>query len=168
MNDCARRIAIDSDSAAQTLKTELLAHLRSQEVAVTDVEYLASHPGVEYPDIAFNLAHSVRGGEFDRGILLCGTGLGMAICANKVPGIYAGTCHDVYSAERLRRSNAAQIITLGQRVIGVELAKKIVDAWLSAGAVDGRSAKKVERLQELEASEHKAFATPPPAIRAEP
>jgi ribose 5-phosphate isomerase B len=71
-----------------------------------------------YPDISFNLATAIREGEFERGILLCGTGIGMAIVANKVPGIRAAQCHDVYSAERARKSNDAQVMTLGARVIG--------------------------------------------------
>ena len=83
-----------------------------------------------YPEIGFNLAKQVAAGKYDRGISICGTGLGMAMIANKVEGIFAGTCHDVFSAERLRKSNDAQIITMGERVIGPELAKTIIDAWL--------------------------------------
>jgi ribose 5-phosphate isomerase B len=105
---------------------------------------------VDYPDVGFNLAQRVAAGEFDRGILICGTGLGMCIVANKVPGVYAGVCHDVYSAERLRKSNDAQIITMGGRVIGSELAKTVVTAWLQSEFEPERSARKVTRMREIE------------------
>jgi ribose 5-phosphate isomerase B len=99
------------------------------------------------------LAKRVSGKEFDRGVLICGTGLGMAMVANKVEGIFAGTCHDVYSAERLCKSNDAQIITMGARVIGPELAKSIVSAWLKSNFEGGRSLPKVRRMRELEKRE---------------
>jgi len=143
------KIAIDSDSVARDLKNVLLEHLMGKGVDVTDLRYTEAHGG-EYPDVAFNLAGRIRTGEFDRGILLCGRGLGMAMCANKVPGVYAGTCHDVYSAQRLRKSNDAQIITMGQRVVGTELAKTIIDAWLMSEFDAGRSEPKVRRMRELE------------------
>lgn len=143
------KIAIDCDSAAPQLKVALLEHLSATGIEVTDLDYLGSHE-VDYPDIAFNLAGRVATGEFGRGILLCGTGLGMAMCACKVPGVYAGTCHDVYSARRLQMSNDAQIITMGARVVGPELAKTIIDAWLAAEFAGGGSAPKVARMRELE------------------
>ena len=92
-------------------------------------------------------------------MLICGTGLGMCMVANKVRGVYASVCHDVYSAERLCKSNAAQIITLGARVIGPELARTILTAWVQARFEGGRSAPKVARMRELEQweeEEHKA------------
>lgn len=143
------KIAIDCDSAARELKDAILAYLVEKGINVIDLRFQETHE-VEYPDIAFNLATQISEGKFDRGILLCGTGLGMAMCAGKVPGIYAGTCHDVYSAERLRTSNDAQIITMGQLVIGPELAKKIVDVWLDSEFAGGNSAPKVKRMHELE------------------
>jgi ribose 5-phosphate isomerase B len=114
---------------------------------------------VDYPDIGFNLATRVAHDEFDRGVLICGTGLGMAMIANKVEGVYAGVCHDVYSAERLRKSNDAQIITMGARVIGSELAKTVLSAWLHSEFEPQRSAKKVERMRQLE---HQARADEKP------
>lgn len=143
-------IAIDCDDAALPLKQTLLEHLRNLGVTVSDLNLLGTRK-VDYPDIAFHLASRVAASEFDRGILLCGTGLGMAMVANKVPGIFAGTCHDVYSAERLRKSNAAQVLTLGARVIGSELAKTIVSAWVKSEFEGGRSLPKVERMRQLEA-----------------
>ena len=101
--------------------------------------------------MAFNLARKVAAGEYDRGILVCGTGLGVAMCANKVQGAYAGTCHDVFSAERLKKSNDANIITMGERVIGVEHAKKVLEAFLDAKEFQTKSQRKVDRMRELEA-----------------
>jgi ribose 5-phosphate isomerase B len=95
-------------------------------------------------------------------VLICGTGLGMAMVANKVEGIFAGVCHDVYSAERLRKSNDAQILTLGARVVGPELAKTIVSAWLKSEFEAGRSLPKVERMRELERLSRKGNALDKP------
>ena len=92
----------------------------------------------------------LQDGSFGRGILICGTGLGMAMIANKVEGVYAGVCHDVYSAERLRKSNDAQVLTMGARVIGSELAKTIVDAWLQSEFQGGGSQPKVDQMRSLE------------------
>lgn len=143
------RIAIDSDDAGTELKRVISEHLRSLGADVEDLD-LSKASQVDYPDIGYNLARRVGDKEFDRGVLICGTGLGMAMVANKVEGIFAGVCHDVYSAERLRKSNDAQIITLGARVVGSELAKTIVSAWLKAEFEAGRSLPKVERMRELE------------------
>ncbi|MBC7190109.1 RpiB/LacA/LacB family sugar-phosphate isomerase, partial [Candidatus Aerophobetes bacterium] len=105
---------------------------------------------IDYPDKAKEVAEAVARGEFDRGILLCGTGIGMAIAANKVRGIRAACCHDIYSAERARKSNNAQIMTMGAFVIGVELAKMLVDAWLRSEFQGGRSLPKVEKIMKIE------------------
>ncbi len=143
------RIAIDSDEAGTELKRVISEHLRSLGMEVVDLDLSKGSP-VDYPDIGYNLAHRVKDKEFDRGLLICGTGLGMAMVANKVEGIFAGSCHDVYSAERLRKSNDAQILTLGARVVGPELAKTVVSAWLKSEFEGGRSLPKVERMRELE------------------
>ena len=147
------KIALDCDPAATELRDLLLAHLREKDLDVTDLAYLETHEGC-YPDVAFHLAERIAAGEFDRGILLCGTGLGMAMCACKVPGVFAGTAHDVYSAQRLRMSNDAQIITMGARVVGAELARTIIDAWVESEFAGGRSTSKVERMRELEKQQH--------------
>ena len=143
------KIAIDCDDAGTELKKILIEQMQSLGVEVADLNVLGSQK-VDYPDIAFNLAKRIAAGEFERGILICGTGLGMAMVANKVQGVFAGTCHDVYSAERLRKSNNAQVMTLGARVIGPELAKSIVSAWLKSEFEAGRSLPKVSRMRELE------------------
>jgi ribose 5-phosphate isomerase B len=105
---------------------------------------------VDYPDVAERVAIAIRDGRSDRGILICGTGIGMAIAANKVPGIRAAQAHDVYSAERARKSNNAQILTLGARVIGPESAKTVVHAWLESEFAGGASSRKVAKLERLD------------------
>jgi len=105
---------------------------------------------VDYPDVAERVAIAIREGRSDRGILICGTGIGMAIAANKVPGVRAAQAHDVYSAERARKSNNAQILTLGARVIGPESAKTVVRAWLDSEFAGGASTRKVEKLERLD------------------
>jgi ribose 5-phosphate isomerase B len=147
------KIAIGCDEAAYDLKEILLAHLRERGVDVTDFGTYNAQP-VIYPDIAFTVAERVVTGEYNRAVLLCGTGIGMAISANKVPGIRAAQCHDTYSAERASRSNDAQIVTLGARVVGPELAKAIVDTFLAAQFDGGRSAPKVQRIQQYETELH--------------
>ncbi len=144
------KIVIDCDDAALALKKTIVSHLESRGVEVTDLDYLGSRPGAFYPEIGYNLALKIQDGSFSRGILICGTGLGMAMIANKVEGVYAGVCHDVYSAERLRKSNDAQILTMGARVIGSELAKTIVDAWLESEFQGGGSQPKVDQMRMLE------------------
>lgn len=143
------RIAVDCDDAGVELKRIIVEHLRKAGAEVEDLDLMAAKK-VDYPDIGFSLARRVARGEYDRGVLICGTGLGMAMIANKVPGVYAGVCHDVYSAERLCKSNDAQIITFGARVIGPELTKTILTAWLQSEFEPERSARKVARMRELE------------------
>lgn len=143
------RIAIGCDEAAYKMKLEIMEHLDKKNVAYTD---FGSGPGevVLYPDVAYAVADAIAAGKYERGILVCGTGIGMAICANKVPGVRAAVCHDPFSAERSRKSNDAQILCLGERVIGVELAKCLVDTWLQYDFAGGGSAPKVARMNELE------------------
>ena len=143
------RVAIGADEAAFDLKEILKAHLAARGVEVVDYGAFDKSP-VLYPDIAVKVAEAIAEGKYARGILMCGTGIGMAITANKVPGIRAALCHDTYSAERARKSNDAQILTMGARVIGPELAKTIVDAWLKSEFEGGGSPQKVERIAEYE------------------
>ena len=144
------KVVIDCDDAAIDLKKTIAAHLEKKGVEVTDLDYLGTHPGAYYPEIGYNLALKIQDGSFERGILICGTGLGMAMIANKVKGVYAGVCHDVFSAERLRKSNDAQVLTMGARVIGPELAKTIVSAWLESEFQGGGSQPKVDQMRALE------------------
>ena len=144
------KICIDCDDAAVNLKKVLYDHLKSKNIDITDLNYSAKKENAMYPEIGYNLAKQIQAGKYDRGISICGTGLGMAMIANKVEGVYAGVCHDVFSAERLRKSNDAQVITMGERVIGPELAKTIIDAWLVSEFSGGGSAPKVQQMRDLE------------------
>lgn len=144
------KICIDCDDAAINLKKILFDHLKSKGVDITDLNYSAVKEDALYPEIGYNLAKEIQAGHYDRGISICGTGLGMAMVANKVEGVFAGTCHDVFSAERLRKSNDAQVITMGERVIGPELAKTVIDAWLVSEFSGGGSTPKVNQMRLLE------------------
>ena len=143
------KIAVGCDHNGLELKNIICEFLKEKGVEFKDFGTMTKDP-IDYPDIAKVVAEAVVRGEFDRGILICGTGLGMAIAANKVRGIRAATCHDVYSAERARKSNNAQIMTMGAQVIGPELAKMLVDAWLKSEFQGGRSAPKVEKIMQIE------------------
>ncbi|MBV1830988.1 ribose 5-phosphate isomerase B [Komagataeibacter sp. AV436] len=138
-------IAIGCDEAAFTLKETIRDFLEAEGHAITDYGTYDGAP-VLYPDIAVTVAEAIKAGTHERGILLCGTGIGVAISANKVHGIRAAQTHDTYSAERAMKSNNAQIITLGARVIGPELAKTIVKAYLSSQFSGGPSAEKISRI----------------------
>ena len=144
------KVVIDADDAALELKQVVVEHLRSRGVEVRDLEFVNQKNDAAYPEIGYNLAVKIKENEYDRGILICGTGLGMAMIANKVETVYAGVCHDVYSAERLRKSNDAQVLTMGARVVGPELAKTIVDAWLESEFLGGGSTAKVKTMRALE------------------
>jgi ribose 5-phosphate isomerase B len=144
-------IAIGADDAAVELKAQIVEHLESKGILVHDYGVFSDDPML-YPDIAVEVAQAVADGKHERGILMCGTGIGVCITANKVPGIRAAVCHDPYSAERSRMSNDCQIMTLGSRVIGAELAKSLVDVWLRSEFQAERSGPKVERIKEIEKS----------------
>jgi RpiB/LacA/LacB family sugar-phosphate isomerase len=142
------KIAIGADSAGKPLLDVIAAHLATK--AGLEVHDL-SQAGF-YADLSQNLAQTIVDGQHERGILICGTGIGVSISANKVAGIRAALTHDTYSAERAAKSNNAQIITMGSRVIGPELAKSIVDTWL-ASEFDpkGASAANVDAINKLDA-----------------
>jgi ribose 5-phosphate isomerase B len=145
------RIAVGSDDIGLPLKAVLVEYLDELGIEHVDVGASDATP-IDYPDVAEEVAAAIAAGEFERGILVCGTGLGMAIAANKVPGVRAATCHDVYSAERARKSNDAQIITMGSRVIGAESAKVVLRAWLESEFQGGNSARKVAKINAIENS----------------
>ncbi len=147
------KIAIGCDEAAQNMKESLKQLLITAGHQVNDFGTHDEQP-VAYPDIAHAVALSIANGEAERGVLLCGTGIGMAIVANKVRGIRAAQCHDAYSAERARKSNNAQIITMGARVIGIELAKTILSTWLAAEFAGGASTQKVQLICDYEQKAH--------------
>ncbi len=146
------KIAIGCDEAGYALKEILKPFIVAEGHEVEDFGAFDSKP-VLYPDIGHAVATAVAAGKCESAVLICGTGIGMAITANKVKGIRAAQCHDTYSAERARKSNDAQIVTLGARVIGSELAKVIVHSFLAARFSGGPSAAKVERILAYESGE---------------
>ncbi len=142
------KIALGADSAGKPLIDVIEAYLKSKGEHETAN---LSQSGF-YADLSAVVAGKVIAGSYDRAILCCGTGIGVCIAANKIPGIRAALTHDTYSAERAAKSNNAQIITMGARVIGPELAKAIVDSWL-ASEFDptGTSAANVDAINKLDA-----------------
>jgi ribose 5-phosphate isomerase B len=141
-------IAVGADDAGAPLKERLADYLRRQGYQVED---FGNGEGVDYPDVAAAVAEAVARGRHDRALLVCGTGLGMAITANKVPGVRAATAHDPYSAERARKSNDAQVLTMGARVIAPEAAEKVLDHWLASEFEGGRSTAKVDKMKQVDA-----------------
>jgi len=150
------RMLIGSDHLGFLLKEDLKVYLGSLGHEVVDVGTHDGEVPVDYPDIGVALAERIARGEFDRGILICGTGIGMAMVANKLPGVRAACCHDPYSAERARKSNDAQVMTMGAEVVGPSLARTLVDHWLASEFAGGRSARKVEKIKALD----ERFRTP--------
>lgn len=144
------KLAIGCDEAAFTLKEIIKQYLEEKGIGVEDFGTYGANEKILYPDVAVKVAESVSEGKNERGILLCGTGIGMAISANKVPGIRAAVCHDVFSTERSRKSNNAQIMCMGARVIAPELAKLLVDTWLKCEFEGGGSQDKVDKIAEYE------------------
>lgn len=149
------KIAIAGDSAGEGLAKTLADHLKGT-YDVSEISRTDAGPDAFYADLSNRVASAVMAGDYDRAILVCGTGIGVQIGANKVPGIRAAQCHDTYSAQRAALSNNAQIITMGARVIGPELAKAIADAFLKESFdPNGRSAGNVDAINKVDASYNK-------------
>jgi ribose 5-phosphate isomerase B len=145
----SKAIAVGSDDAGFRLKEEVKRYLEAEGHVVTDYGCESSDP-VDYPDVALVVAKAVARGEHDRAILVCGTGIGMAITANKVPGVYASVAHDAYSAAKARTSNNTQVLALGARVVAPELATTLVGIWLKSEFGGGASARKVGKIAKAE------------------
>ena len=142
-------IALGCDEAGYDLKQIIAAKLKELGHSIEDYGCYDKSP-VLYPDIGRKVAETIAGGKHERGILICGTGIGMCITANKIPGVSAAVCHDSFSTVRSRCSNNAQIMCLGARVIGSELAKQLLEIWLSNDFSGGGSTDKVEMINEIE------------------
>jgi ribose 5-phosphate isomerase B len=145
-------VAIGADNAGADMKNALKSLLEADpRVDVIDLGVPDASDNRPYPHVGIDVAQAVARGEARRGLLVCGTGIGMAISANKVPGIRATVAHDSYSVERSVLSNDCQVLTLGARVIGLELAKRLVDEWLDYEFDPGsKSAEKVAVISEYE------------------
>ncbi len=150
-----RRVVIAADHLGLPLKDAIKAHLEAEEVTVVDMGVKTADP-VDYPDLGRALAERIAAREFDRGILVCGTGAGMAITANKVPGVRAVCVADPYTAERAIASNNAQVITLGAQITGVSVALMLVDIWLENEFQAARSGAKVAKIDALDATYRQA------------
>ncbi|MEZ4859711.1 MAG: RpiB/LacA/LacB family sugar-phosphate isomerase [Caldilineaceae bacterium] len=144
------KIVVGADHFGLPLKDVVRDHLRELGYTVDDMGVNSEDP-VDYPDVGAKLAEAVSEGQYTRGILVCGTGAGMAIVANKVPGVRAVCVNDPYTAERAVASNNAQVITMGAQITGAAVAKKLIDIWLESEYQGGRSAPKVEKMEKLDA-----------------
>lgn len=139
------KISLGCDEAAYQLKETIKEHLQKAGHEVMD-HGVGEGETALYPDIAVKTCEKVADGTCDRGILVCGTGIGMAMTANKVPGIRAAVCHDPYSAERSILSNNGNVMCMGARVIAPQLALTLLDIWMGLEFQDGPSTEKVERI----------------------
>ncbi len=146
------KITIGSDHGAVALKEEVKMVLHEfEDVRVTDVGTFGTE-SVDYPDIAEKVCADVVSGKADRGIVLCGTGIGISIAANKIDGIRAALCGDVYSAIMSRKHNDANVLAMGGRVTGIGPAGEIVRAWVCTEFEGGRHARRVDKIMALEES----------------
>ncbi|NLZ92483.1 MAG: ribose 5-phosphate isomerase B [Firmicutes bacterium] len=143
------KIAIASDHGGINLKRHIIAYLQEQKYHYHDFGTF-SDESVDYPDFAQLVAEAVVKGDYDVGIICCGTGIGVSIAANKVPGIRAALCHDTFSARMSREHNDANVLTLGERVVGPGLALDIVAAFLGAQHAGGRHARRVAKIKAVE------------------
>ena len=146
------KLAIASDHAGFELKKEVLQHLKEKKWDVTDLGAYDTTPS-DYPDFAVLVGNALRDGRADRGILVCGSGVGVSVAANKIPGLRAGLCHDTYSAHQGVEHDDMNVLVLGSRVVGVALAEELVDAFL--GATFTNEERHVRRLKKVKAIESK-------------
>jgi len=144
------KIGFGCDHVAVDLKNELMAHLKEQGHECID--YGTNNPSVkvDYPEKGLAVAEAIKRGDIEKGVLICGTGIGISLAANKVPGIRAAVCSEPYSAQLTVRHNNANIIAMGARVVGSELAKMIIDAFFNAEFEGGRHAKRVAMISDIE------------------
>ncbi|GFP77350.1 ribose 5-phosphate isomerase B [Clostridium fungisolvens] len=143
------RIAIGSDHGGFRLKGEVIEHLKLKGIEIKDFGTL-TEGSCDYADYAIQVAEAVVTKQFDFGILICGTGIGISIAANKVPGIRAAVCADTFSAHATRQHNDANILAMGERVVGTGLALDIVDTFLSAEFEGGRHATRINKIADIE------------------
>jgi ribose 5-phosphate isomerase B len=154
------RIAIGSDHRGYEIKRRVHRLLEQLGHTVTDVG-THSKDSVDYPDFAFEVALAVSGGEVERGILICGTGIGMSIAANKIPGVRAAPCHDSITAEMSRRHNDANVLCLSGDLLGESLIERMIKIWLSTDFEAGRHARRLEKISRFEGDLPPRAAKPP-------
>jgi ribose 5-phosphate isomerase B len=145
------KIAIGSDHRGLTVKQRVVPLLQHMGHEVTDVG--PANPGsVDYPDFAFEVGKAIGDGRADRGILICGTGIGMCIAANKVHGVRAAPCHDSITAELSRRHNNSNVLCLSADLLGEELIERMIRIWLDTPFEEGRHARRVDKITQFEAN----------------
>ena len=144
------KIGFGSDHAAIELKDALLVHLKEQGYECVDFGAYDPNVKTDYPVQGQKVAEAIVSGEIDKGVLVCGTGIGISLAANKVPGIRAAVCSEPYSARLTVQHNNANIIAMGARVVGVELGKMIVDEFFGASFEGGRHENRVNMITEIE------------------
>lgn len=143
------KVAVASDHGGINIKNEIISLLEELGMEYEDFGCECG-TSVDYPDYALPVAEKVAKGEFDRGILICGTGIGMSIAANKVKGIRCALCHDVFSAKATREHNDTNILAMGERVIGPGLAREIAKTWLTTEFSGGRHERRIGKITEYE------------------
>lgn len=143
------KLIIGSDHAGFELKEYLLKVLRARNIEVVDGG-VADETPADYPDIGQAVAEKISRGEFDRGILICGTGIGMSIVANRFPGVRAALCHDLYTARLSREHNDANLLVLGGRLLGKGLAKEILQVWLASEFQCGHHQRRIAKINSLD------------------
>jgi ribose 5-phosphate isomerase B len=146
------KIAIGSDHVGYGMKIEIIEYLKEKGIEVKDFGPYGTDR-VDYPDYSVKVANAVVSGEYDKGILICGTGVGISIAANKVDGIRAVACSEPYSALLSRQHNDTNVLAFGARVIGIETAKMIVECWLSGVYEGGRHQNRVDKIAKIERGE---------------
>ncbi len=143
------KIALASDHGGFELKEKIKKHLETLGHTVDDFG-TNSAESMDYPDVAAPAARSVADGKNDRGIILCGSGQGMTMVSNKIKGIRAALCHDLYSARMSRLHNDANVLTMGGRIVGIDVALEIVDIWLNTEFEGGRHQRRVDKINALD------------------
>lgn len=143
------KIALGSDHGGFHLKEVIKRYLEERGIAYRDFG-TNSAESVDYPEFGMKVAEAVASGEYDRGIVCCGTGIGISISANKVPGVRCAVVSDTYSAQMSREHNNANILALGERVVGAGLALKIVEVWLETEFAGGRHERRVKQIGDIE------------------
>jgi ribose 5-phosphate isomerase B len=143
------KIAIASEHAGFELKEKIVSYLREKGVSVDDLGARSDQP-IDYPPLAAGLAEKVARGEYQRGILICGTGIGMSLAAGKVPGIRAALCTDPFMAQMSREHNDANVLCLGAWITGLRLSYAIVDAYLESEFAGGRHVQRLDQIRQIE------------------
>jgi len=150
------KVGFGCDHTAIDLKKEMMEYMTAKGYECVDYGAYDAAKRVDYPDQGLKVAEAIKAGEIEKGVLICGTGIGISLAANKVPGIRAAVCSEPYSASMATKHNAAQIVAFGARVVGNELAKTILDAFFDNQFEGGRHAERVQKICDIETKYNKA------------